>query len=156
MREMSVSLYVVKRVLQVFVRKEFWSRLFILGVHLNLGRPTHPTHYRQCYYHSLYLRDKRYSKENPAKALSIAWLHFKRKKGKVICNYRGKEYTSNSSSHGTTNMLKHFKICSKSPYKENDKKKQKMLALGRESRDILIVLISNLLNLIKSGILKRW
>lgn len=51
-----------------------------------------------------------------------------------MCKYCGKEYAANSSSHGTTNLGKHLKVCLKNPYRVVDKK-QKTLAIGIGSED---------------------
>ncbi|KAK2450692.1 zinc finger BED domain-containing protein RICESLEEPER [Trifolium repens] len=74
------------------------------------------------------------TKRKPIRKPSIVWKHFDRIKDKAKCKYCGKQYAANSSSHGTSNMIKHLKVCQKNPNRKVDKR-QKTIAIGKESED---------------------
>ncbi|WJX61075.1 cellulase [Trifolium repens] len=76
------------------------------------------------------------TKRKPVRKPSKVWKHFDRIKDldKAKCKYCGKQYAANSSSHGTSNMIKHLKVCLKNPNREVDKR-QKTIAIGKESED---------------------
>ena len=73
-------------------------------------------------------------KRKPSRGPSSAWAHFTKQNNTATCNYCKKAYACNSSSHGTSNMLKHLKVCVKNPNKEIDKK-QKTISLGKQFED---------------------
>ena len=69
------------------------------------------------------------NKRKPSRPPSNVWAHFSKDKenDKVIWNYCGKSYASNSASHGTTNLIKHLRACKKNLHKEEDKKQKQLL-----------------------------
>ncbi|KAL1316599.1 hypothetical protein AAHE18_15G077800 [Arachis hypogaea] len=74
-------------------------------------------------------------KRKPSRAPSSVWAHFtKSSPNEACCNYCKKIYICNSSSHGTTNLHKHLRICTKNPHKQAENG-QKTIALGSQIED---------------------
>lgn len=74
------------------------------------------------------------SEEKPSRKRSKVWKDFDRVKDRAVCKYCGKDYAAKSSTHGTTNLRKHLKKCTKNPNRVVDKK-QKTIAIGPASED---------------------
>ena len=72
--------------------------------------------------------------KKPSRPPSSAWDDFKKVGNKAVCKWCAKCYAGNSTTHGTTNLLKHSAICIKNPNRKRDKK-QKTLHLGENKGD---------------------
>lgn len=75
-------------------------------------------------------------KRKPTRPPSDAWQHFTKVENdtRAACNYCHQTYACNTATHRTNNLLKHLKVCEKSPFREIDKK-QRTLCFGKQSED---------------------
>lgn len=75
-------------------------------------------------------------KRKPSRPPSDAWQHFTKVENdtRAACNYCHQTYACNTATHRTNNLLKHLKVCEKSPFREIDKK-QRTLCFGKQSED---------------------